>query len=58
MITLNLQIKSYEIEKNKTTPKVSCNHHSERPMPTSSAAKTNAVRDAEPTPMQDPRKHH
>jgi hypothetical protein len=45
MIILNLQI---TIEKYKTIPRVSCNHHSERPPPNFYAIKTNAGRDAEP----------
>jgi hypothetical protein len=57
MIILNLQ-KSYEIEKYKTISRVSYNHRSERPTPTSSAAKMNVVIDAEPPPMQDLGKHH
>jgi hypothetical protein len=52
------QIKSYEVEKYKTIPRVSCNYRSEWPTPTSSAAKTSAVRDVVAPPMQDPRKHH
>jgi hypothetical protein len=39
-------------------PRVSCNHRSERPPPNSSTAETNAGRDAEPPPLEDPRKHH